>query len=92
MRYKLPGTKSSQLINQAINTEFEIQSLQTAHTEIQFAIAVAAFAQKLRNEDHIGDYSYDDMITLATRGRGRDPYGYRAELIELLRRAKELDQ
>ena len=37
-----------------------------------------------------GDKSYADIITLATKAKGKDKNGYRAEFIELMRTAEQL--
>lgn len=93
IRYKLPGEKVSQLIEQPISMEhvvtmdhrIEPDSLQL---EAGFAIAVAGFAQLLRGSKFIGEYTYDDVLELAQKTKGRDDYGYRTEFIQLVRKAK----
>ena len=82
IRYKLPNESKSKLIQQAINIE------QTESNEANFSIAVAGFAQLLSNGQNTGDLNYDDVIGLATKHKGNDPYGYRSEFIQLVRMAK----
>lgn len=93
IRYKLPGETQSQLIEQPIAATQTIKlndaimpgSLQQ---EAGFATAVAGFAQLLRGSHFIGDYTYDDVISLAQKTKGADEYGYRTEFIQLVRKAK----
>ena len=56
--------------------------------EAGFATAVAGFAQILKGGKYTGNYSYDAVIELAQKTKGDDPYGYRTEFIQLVRKAK----
>jgi Ca-activated chloride channel family protein len=59
-----------------------------APEEVRFSVAVAAFGQLLRGAPYLKDYSYDDVIEMAKSARGDDPFGYRAEFLNLVRLAK----
>lgn len=85
LRYKRPGEATSQLIEQPVPV-----AARTAvkPAEVNFAVAVAGFAQLLRGGQYTGQWSYDDAIALAQSSKGADPYGYRTELVQLIRRAK----
>ena len=50
--------------------------------------AVAAYGQLLRGSPYLGAYGYDDVIALAQGAKGDDPFGYRAEFVNLVRLAK----
>ena len=83
IRYKLPNqTKSNLLKKPILLTTNEMDS------EAHFSIAVAGFAQLLTHSDHTGTLSYDDVIKLASKHKGDDPFGYRSEFIQLVRMAK----
>ncbi len=56
--------------------------------ESGFATAVAGFAQLLQGGRYTGSWSFDDAIELAQQNKGEDPYGYRTELVQLIRKAK----
>ena len=56
--------------------------------DANWAAAVAGFAQLLKGGKYTGDYNYDDVIELASRNKDTDPFGYRAEFIQLVRLAK----
>ena len=81
---KAPGAPVSDLIETPIT--------QTNADDPTFAAAIAGFGQLLRGGTYIGDWSYSDAITLATQTKGDDPYGYRAEAIQLMRLAQSLSQ
>jgi Ca-activated chloride channel family protein len=63
-------------------------AIDQASTEVSFSIAVAAFGQLLRGEPYLKRFGYDEVIALATTARGEDPFGYRAEFLNLVRLAK----
>ncbi len=88
LRYKLPKDETSRLIEQPIAEQQSVESLAHAPQNVRFSIAVAAFAQLLKGAPYLGDYSYDDVIALAQSAKGDDPFGYRAEFVNLARLAK----
>lgn len=92
LRYKLPGTTKSKRMNLAITAAHERASITDMSGDMRFAASVAAFGQKLRGETHLLAMSYDDIAKLARSGRGRDPYGWRAEFISLVGLAGSMSQ
>jgi len=62
--------------------------LKTAPRETRWAAAVAGYGQLLRRAPYTGDFDFDDVIALAQGARGDDPFGYRAEFIQLARQAQ----
>ncbi len=56
--------------------------------DVRFSVAVAAFGDLLRGAPYEENYSLDDVIGLAQTSRGDDPFGYRAEFLNLARLAK----
>jgi len=92
VRYKLPGESKSRLAEQPVRQATARATLAAAPTDQRFAVAVAAFGQRLRGEPQVSDYSYADIATLANDARGADPDGYRAEFVKLVRMAEALDQ
>ncbi|SMF18171.1 Ca-activated chloride channel family protein [Alteromonadaceae bacterium Bs31] len=85
MRYKLPGKSKSTLIEQAINEQAEIHK--TLKQEVDFATAVAGFAQLLKDGKYTGEWSLEDALALAKSNRCEDEYGYRSEFVQLVRKA-----
>lgn len=88
LRYKLPKEEASRLITQSIAESPSAESIAHAPQDVRFSVAVAAFAQLLKGAPYLGDYGYDDVIALAQSAKGDDPFGYRAEFINLARLAK----
>jgi Ca-activated chloride channel homolog len=74
----------------AVQSSDALAKLDNAPAEQRFAIAVAAFAQRLRGESPVDAFSYSDIAALANDARGKDPEGYRAEFVRLVRMAETL--
>ena len=87
LRYKLPGEKVSKLIEKPI-TIADKTSVDKLSDDVRFAGAVAAFGQLLRDETYTKNYTFDDVLNLATSARGVDEFGYRSEFLNLVRLAK----
>lgn len=88
VRYKQPGQDRSDLIQQPLTASGDQPSEAT-----RWAIAVAAFGQKLRNDPWMGaDYGWDQVLEQAQGARGEDPYGDRAEFVQLVRAAQGLPE
>ena len=85
LRYKEPGDVRSQLLEMPI-----AMAMTEAGTEARFATAIAGFGQLLRGGDYLGDWGYEEAITLAGSARGEDPFGYRTEAVQLMRLAESL--
>ncbi len=87
IRYKLPDEDVSRLIARPITRDDTVVlGGDGIGSEAGFATAVAGFGQLLKGGRYTGSYSYDDVIALALETRGEDPYGYRAEFVQLVRR------
>jgi Ca-activated chloride channel family protein len=91
IRYKLLGESTSKLITRPIVTN-DTHKLDGLSNDMRFAAAVAAFGQLLRHESYMGNFSYDDVLALATSARGTDAYNYRGEFLSLVRNAKAAAQ
>ncbi|TQV73753.1 VWA domain-containing protein [Aliikangiella marina] len=88
-RYKAPSENTSQEISQVL----KIDSLKTEPPQVQdlyFAAAVAGFAQKLKSDKYLGDFDFDDIQKIASLNKNFDPYGRKAEFIQLVDKAKTL--
>ncbi len=88
LRYKLPAEDASKLISVPITPALEKPELAAAPDDVRFSVAVAAFGQLLRGSPYLQNYGYDEVLALAQTARGTDPYGYRAEFLNLVRLAK----
>lgn len=89
LRYKLPKESKSRLISQPIG--MHTQATPGMLREAQFATAVAGFAQLLEGGKYLAGWDFADALELAQASRGDDPYGYRAEFIQLVRKAQVAD-
>ena len=87
LRHKAPGGTDSALSETVI-------PVQTGPLpdDARFAIAIAGFGQLLTDSPYLGDWGWDQAVTLATEARGQDPFGYRQEAIGLMRLAAALSQ
>lgn len=90
IRYKLPNEDISKLITTPVTSANEVASFDQASTDQRFSVAVAAFGQKLRDEDATAKFGYDKIMEIATAARGADPFGYRSEFLSLVRLASAL--
>ncbi|TPI52303.1 MULTISPECIES: VWA domain-containing protein [unclassified Mesorhizobium] len=90
IRYKLPNEDVSKLITTPVTSANEVASFDQAGADQRFSVAVAAFGQKLREEDATAKFGYDKILDIATAARGADPFGYRSEFLSLVRLASAL--
>jgi Ca-activated chloride channel family protein len=93
VRYKLPGESTSRLTEHTVRAASARNTLDAAPEDQRFAVAVAAFGQRLRRgEQQLADYSYAQIANLANSARGVDTEGYRAEFVKLVRMTESLDK
>jgi Ca-activated chloride channel family protein len=51
---------------------------------------VAGYAQLLRGGQYTGTLDFDDVLRQARSATGADPFGHRAEFLDLVRVARDL--
>ena len=85
VRYKAPAGERSRLLEQPI-----VDGGGPMSTDFQFATAVAGFGMLLRESEHRGTLTLDQVIAMARRARGPDAQGYRAEFVTLAERFRAL--
>ncbi|RWB69423.1 VWA domain-containing protein [Mesorhizobium sp.] len=90
IRYKLPNENVSKLITTPVTGANEVSTFDEAGVDQRFSVAVAAFGQKLRDEDQTANFGYDRILEIANAARGADPFGYRGEFLSLVRLASSL--
>jgi Ca-activated chloride channel family protein len=86
IRYKLPDQQQSRLIQEPITVKTSVP--RALRQDVAFSTAVAGFAQLLQGGEFVGPLSYDDVFRQAQGAQGEDPHGYRAEFLQLVRRAQ----
>ncbi len=90
VRYKLPGGTESVLMQRPITRADVSDSLAAAPESTRWALAVAAFGQKLRGDPWVSaDFGWPQVVDLAQGARGQDEFGLRAEFVKLARGAGE---
>ncbi|MBB5020322.1 Ca-activated chloride channel family protein [Chitinivorax tropicus] len=89
LRYKAPGTDSSELLEFPLFKR-DIKAATQTSEDFRFAAAVAAFGQELKGGKYTGRFGYDQIQRLADSARGNDPFGYRGEFVRLVNLAKSL--
>jgi Ca-activated chloride channel family protein len=88
VRYKPAEGGSSRLIEHPIAN---VQGEGKASDDLRFSAAVAAFAQQLKGEGrYTGSMSLKDTAQLARSARGDDPFGLRAEFVQMVELAQSL--
>lgn len=91
VRYKQPGQARSELIQQVIANRSAGRVSTQPPESTRWALAVAAFGQKLRGDPWMSaDYGWDRIIDQAQGARGDDPYGDRAAFVQMVRAAEIL--
>jgi secreted protein with Ig-like and vWFA domain len=88
LRYKLPDADTSTKVEYPIIDKGG--SFNDASDDFQFAAAVASFGMMLRHSQYKGQTSYDAILEIAQSALGKDPHGYRAEFLDLVRAAKSI--
>jgi Ca-activated chloride channel family protein len=87
IRYKLPDGRESKLLEQPIAKEMPAANA-AVKRDVQFATAVAGFAQLLRGGAYTGRLRYDDIVEDAEGALGNDANSHRAEFVRLVRKAR----
>ena len=75
----------------ALSNDVMTQSSDQLSENLSFAAGVAAYAMLLRNSEYKGKASFDMATELVKAGQGKDPHGYRKQLLELIAKAKSLN-
>ncbi len=90
LRYRVPGGEEMREFSSLAADSRE--SFESASADFQFAAAVATLGLVLRDSQFKGDASFTLAEELALPGAAphNDPAGYRAQFLELFRRAKEI--
>jgi Ca-activated chloride channel family protein len=87
LRYKLPEGETSRLIERPIPTALIATAIRP-QGDMAFAIAVAAFGQKLRGDTRMNDFDYADIARLA----GPQSDYWRQEFVQLANLAASEDR
>jgi Ca-activated chloride channel family protein len=88
LRYKQPDGRRSRLLAQTVPAE--VTPWRFASDDLRFAASVAAFGMLLRESEHAGEASWEQIDAIARSTLARDPGGRRAEFVTLVGTAREL--
>jgi len=86
LRFKQPEGDTSRLVEVPLADAGG--GFDTASADLRFAAAVAAFGMILRGSEHAGDATLPLVARIAGAALGEDAGGYRAEFLDLVRRAE----
>jgi Ca-activated chloride channel homolog len=89
LRYKQPDGDTSKLLEYPLSDRGG--SFGSASTDFQFAAGVASFGMILRGSEHRGTSNLAAVAEIASSALGTDPGGYRAEFVDLVRKAQTLE-
>lgn len=87
LRYKLPGQNDSKLLTRPV---LAADARRTPSQSLQWAAAVAGFADQLRGGERMPAWNWDKVIQAAQAARGTDANGERAQAVQLMRLAQGL--
>jgi Ca-activated chloride channel homolog len=87
IRYKLPDSTRSRLIEAPIRANAGVPG--SLRQDVRFSTAVAGFAQLLQGGRYTGSLTFEDVLREAQASRAEDDFGYRAEFVQLVRRAMQ---
>jgi Ca-activated chloride channel family protein len=88
MRHKKPDADTSTERRQVVKNK--TVEYARASEDFQFAAAVASFAMLLKDSPYKGHSNYGLVLELAEAAKKHDPSGYRAEFVDLVKKAKSL--
>jgi len=93
LRYKHPGEDDSVLMERTVTGDDAVGAFEEADSEVRFSVAVAGFAQLLRGDPYLQDgYGWEAVAEDAAGALGEDEFGYRAEFLDLVDRARRIDE
>jgi len=88
LRHKLPHADTS--TKTEIILPANVDDVAAPGEDFQFASAVASFGLWLRDSKFREEMDLQEILKLAVSGKGEDPFGYRAEFIQLIRSVEGL--
>ncbi len=89
LRYKQPDGHTSRLLSHIL-WQRDYVAFAQASENARFAAAVAEWGMLLNGSAFRQESSYEQVLTIASNAKGTDRQGYRREFIELVQKAKQL--
>lgn len=88
LRYKEPEGTESKLISTVISDDG--RAFEAASNDLRFAAAIASYGMLLRNSEHKGSTTFDDVLAMARAAAGPDAEGYREGFLLMVEATKNL--
>jgi len=88
-RYKNPGEDKSTLIEEPVL--YKIKNFSKINNSFRFAASVAQWGLLLRDSAYKGTSSFESVLNIARNSKDYDPYGLKAEFINLVELSQYLD-
>ena len=92
LRYKQPDADTSRLLTRAVSAAPSSRDADARSENFAFSAAVAGFGMLLRDSEYKGGFTTGQVLALARAGQGADPYGDRAEFIQLVERFRTMEE
>jgi Ca-activated chloride channel family protein len=89
-RYKSPDGDVSKLIEHPLR-DHQVDFSRSSEN-FRFAAAVSEFGMLLRNSEFKSSASFENVLEIARKAKGKDDEGYRAEFIKLVENAESLSK
>ncbi|MEM7369701.1 MAG: von Willebrand factor type A domain-containing protein [Bacteroidota bacterium] len=83
-------TPASQSSSEVLHHQVLFDSTDPIPADVFFAASVAEFGLLVRDHTHKGQANWDSIIRGAKKGLSYDPYGYKQEFVEWMRKAKKM--
>ena len=81
------------LMERPVTDADTVDTFAEADSEVRFSVSVAGFAQLLRGDPYLQDgYGWEAVAEDASGALGEDEFGYRAEFLDLVERARRIDE
>ncbi len=88
LRYKQPDGDTARELS--YNVPVQVNSFGQSSLNLRWAAAVAEFSMLLRDSEHKANATYEHCENIARQATGRDPSGYRQEMVRLIGKAQNL--
>ena len=89
LRYKEPDGDKSKELKEVLKQDIYKKN---NTNDFNFAVSAAEFGMLLRNSEYKGNLTYGDVLKLAKNNTGNDKYGYKAEFIQMIEKAAEIEK
>ncbi|MDD3534636.1 MAG: VWA domain-containing protein [Candidatus Cloacimonetes bacterium] len=90
IRYKQPQSDKSIALETPVNKK--VLKLEDTSNNFMWSVAAASFAMMLQKSEYRGNLNWSMLEEWARSYMGADPEGYRIDMLDLIKKAKKLDE